>query len=84
MGIFGEFSKPDVEAMEKKRDVEGLIKALKHEVKVVRWEAAEALGKIEDARALEPLTQALKDESEGVRKAVAEALEKIKSKKSTK
>lgn len=50
MGIFG-LSKPDVEKMKAKKDVKGLIKALKYKDMVIRWDAAEALGRIGDARA---------------------------------
>ena len=52
MGVFGKFFKPNVEKMEKKRDVEGLIKVLEHKDKEVREKAAIALGRIKDARAL--------------------------------
>lgn len=58
--------------------VEGLIKALQDKSWGVRSNAAEALGKIEDARAVEPLTEALKDKSWIVRSSAAGALEKIK------
>jgi len=43
--------KPDIEKMAENRDVEGLIKALKHENNEVRKEAAWALGMIGDIRA---------------------------------
>ena len=66
--------KPNVEKMEKKNDVNGLIKALKHKDKNVRMGAAKALGKIGDARAVEPLIEALKDQDSFVRRTVAEAL----------
>jgi len=61
MGIFGRLFKPNVQRMEKKRDVEGLIKALKYEDSIVRLRAVRALGKIGDARAVGPLIQALED-----------------------
>jgi len=51
MGLF----EPNVEKLEKKKNVKGLIKALRHEDVHVRWSAAEALGEIGDARAVEPL-----------------------------
>ena len=54
--------------------------ALKDEDGSVRWEAAEALGKIKDPRAVEPLIAALKDEVSGVRESAAEALRKITGK----
>jgi len=57
LGLF----KPNVEKMEKKRDVEGLIKALKHKDWTIRTGAIEALSRIRDARTVEPLIQTLKD-----------------------
>ncbi|GAI51574.1 unnamed protein product [marine sediment metagenome] len=62
---------PDIEKMKAEKDVEGLIEALKHKDKDVRWGAAAALGYIGDARALEPLTEALEDEDEDVREIAA-------------
>lgn len=82
MGLFGRFLKPNVEKMEKKRDVEGLIRALKYKDVCVRLGVAAALARIGDARAVGPLTQALKDGDMRVQKAMREALEQIKSKKS--
>ena len=49
------------------RDVEGLIKDLKHENTYVRRSATWALEKIGDPRAVEPLIRALKDEDKDVR-----------------
>jgi len=46
---------PDIERLEQKRDVQGLIKALEHEEQEVRRRAAQALGAIGDPRAVEPL-----------------------------
>ena len=59
MGIFDLF-KPNVEKLEKKKDVHGLIKALRYKKDEwdeddVRRSAADALGKIKDERAVEPL-----------------------------
>lgn len=71
MGIFG---KPNIEKLKEKRDVEGLIKALKDKNEIVRENAAEALGDIGDERAVEPLLKVLKTRSKYVRRA---ALEKI-------
>lgn len=77
MDIFDLF-KPNVEKLEAKRDVEGLIKALNYKKDLkVRWEAAVALGEIKDKKAVEPLFQALKDESKWVQEESAEALGKI-------
>lgn len=80
------FFKPNVEKMMRKRDVEGLIKALKYDDPKVRYDAAKALGELGDPRAVEPLIFALADKSSdiwiadissSVLGAVAEALGKI-------
>jgi len=63
--------------MEKRKDVKGLIKALKHKDKDVREKVARALGNIGDAIAVEPLIQALKDGDWSVRYQAVEALGKI-------
>jgi HEAT repeat protein len=68
------FFKPNVEKMEKKRDEEGLIKALRYKDPWVRRAAVKALGKIGDPRAIEPLITALKDENRDVREEAAWAL----------
>ena len=54
--------------------VGSLIQALENEDWVVRFSAADALGKIGDARAVEPLSRALKDENSIVRTNAAWAL----------
>lgn len=54
--------RPDIEKMERDRDVEGLIKALEHEHVTVRFGAVAALVRIGEP-AIEPLIQALKDEN---------------------
>ena len=69
--------KPDVEKMEKNKDINGLTKALKDQDEHVRWKAAGALGNIGDARAVEPLIETLKDSVHDVRHVAAEALVKI-------
>jgi HEAT repeat protein len=76
MGLFGP---PDIDKLEAKGDVEGLVKSLNYRRKDshVRWRAAGALGKIGDSRAVEPLIAALKDENSRVRQYAAEALRKI-------
>ena len=66
--------KPNVEKLKSERDVDGLIKALKHKHIFVRSRAVEALGKIGGARAVEPLIQTLNDEAWHVRGAAAAAL----------
>jgi len=60
-----------------KRNVKGLIKALKCEDRNIRRYAAEALGLIGNSRAVEPLTEAVKDKSDSVRTSAADALEQI-------
>ncbi len=52
--------KPDIEKMERNRDVEELIRALEHEDSEIQYNAATALGRIGDARAVKPLIRALK------------------------
>ena len=75
MGLFGP---PNVEKLKGKRDLKGLIKALRYKRDGgVRSSAAEALGEIGDARAVEPLCAALRDKDVDVREAAAEALGKI-------
>ena len=55
MGIF----KPNIEKLAAKKNVKGLIKALKYDDKDIRLSAIEALGKIRDSSAIEPLIQML-------------------------
>jgi HEAT repeat protein len=54
--------KPNVEKMEKRRDVKGLTRALRNKDFLIRAEAARALGRIRDGRAVVPLIQALREE----------------------
>lgn len=63
--------------MEQKKDVDGLIKALKNRDSQVRRSASAALGKIADKRAMEPLAQALKDKDDFVRGEAAATLCRI-------
>jgi HEAT repeat protein len=73
-GLFG----TDTKKLKEKRNVKGLIFALKSKDPAVQYDAAEALGELGDARAVEPLITALKnDELSGVRWKAAEALSKI-------
>lgn len=82
MGIF-DLLLPNVEKMKAKKDVEGLIKALRYKMSwLVRMDAADALGKIGDRKAVRPLAQALKHRHKCVRQPAKRALEKIKAKKS--
>ncbi len=84
MGIFDRLFKPNVERLREKKNVKGLIKALRHKDWHVREEAAWALGGIGDARAVEPLIQALMDEYSVVRKGAAWAFGKIGDKRAVK
>ena len=76
---------PDIDSLEKKKDVEGLIKALENKDYLLRKEAARSLKKVGDARAVEPLIKSLKYESwqgkhallSSVREYSAEALSSI-------
>lgn len=69
--------KTDIKKMIEKKDVDGLIKALKDEN--VRMRVAEALGKI-GKQAVEPLINAHKDEYSDVWSFVKKTLEKIRQK----
>ncbi len=57
--------KPNIKKMKAKKDIEGLINAMKHKDFDVRWEAVEALKKI-GRLATEPLIQALEDKDKGI------------------
>ncbi len=70
-------SETDIGRMEAERDVEGLIRALKHKDWSVRSTAAQTLGKIKDARAVKPLIQVLKDKDRDIQRTAIESLEKI-------
>ena len=73
MGLF----KPNVERLERKKNVEGLIKALKHEDVVIRRLAAKSFTNLKNSKAAEPLLQALSDEDSHVRNWAATALGEI-------
>lgn len=76
MGIFDR--KPNVEKLEAKKDVEGLIRALQYKKDYnVRVKAADALGEIGDERAVVSLIKALEDNYIDVEKGAAAALAKI-------
>jgi len=81
MGIFDGLFKPNVERLQEKKNVKGLIKALRHKDSDVRWRAAKALGEIGDKRAVEPLIQALKDKDRDVRKEAVWTLGRIGDKR---
>lgn len=72
--VFG-LGRPNIEKMENKKDIEGLIKALNYKKDDdVRKTAASVLGKIGHARAVEPLIYILKFENEYLRRSAADAL----------
>jgi HEAT repeat protein len=69
------FGPPNIEKLQAKGDVKGLIKALSYQKDgSVREKAARVLGEIGDAQAVEPLITALKDGDVVVRRAAVEAL----------
>lgn len=49
------FKPPDIESMEKERDIDGLIKALRNKDVYIQRCAIDALGRIGDTQAIEPL-----------------------------
>jgi HEAT repeat protein len=61
------------------KGVEELIRDLQDEKPLIRWQAAEQLGRAKDARAVGPLIEALGDGDEGVRREVTKALGEIGS-----
>ena len=71
------FGPPNIEKMKEKKNVKGLIKALKHKDSDIRKGAADALGEIGDARVVKPLIKALQDSDMFVYLKAAEALGKI-------
>jgi len=73
--IFG--GSPNIEKLQKNRDVDGLIKALSHSQTYIREQAAHALGGIKDARSIEPLSQALSDQSSDVQLKAAQSLKQF-------
>jgi len=83
------YSIPEIENLKAKRDVEGLIKALKGEtftdaaqaLDKLREEAAQALGELRDKRAVEPLIEALGHKYPGDRMYAANALGEIGDKR---
>ncbi|MEJ2068198.1 MAG: HEAT repeat domain-containing protein [Deltaproteobacteria bacterium] len=65
--------------LQTEKGVEELIRDLQDEKPLIRWQAAEQLGRAKDARAVEPLIEALGDGDEGVRREVTKALGEIGS-----
>lgn len=70
------FFKPNVEKMEAKRDIKGLINVLKDKESLERWRAIEALEKIGEP-SVKPLTKTLKNRDEHARHWAATALGEI-------
>ncbi len=65
----------------REKAVDPLIQALKDEKDLVRWAAAEALGKIQDARAIESLTRLLEDKDSILVSTAIKAIKKIRGSK---
>ncbi len=72
MSIFGS-DKPNVDKMKKNRDLNGLIKALKHKNHNVRAEAVTALGELKHPMAITEILRAMGDDKAKVRVAAAYA-----------
>ena len=76
--MFRSLFKPNPERLLEKRDVEGLIKAIRYkDDSTVRAKAAAALGTFSGPRPVEALIEALGDEAPGVRGSAALGLNKI-------
>lgn len=73
----GLFFKPNIKKLKAKRNIAGLIMALKDHDEDVRKEAAKALGDLNDKRAVEPLIAALNDKDLDVRKEAEKVLANI-------
>ncbi len=76
MGLF-DFFKPDIDALIQKRNVKGLIKALKRKEPEIREQAVVALGDMKDPMALEGLFRVLNDENFSISIKAVEAIGKI-------
>lgn len=83
MGFLEKFlGQPNIESLQNKCDVKGLVKALQHKEWTIRRDAAIALGNIGDSHAVEPLSEVYKNEcifegSYAVREATVTAIGKI-------
>jgi HEAT repeat protein/Tfp pilus assembly protein PilF len=75
--------KSRIDKMEEKRDINGLILALKDDDEIIRKESARALGNLGAVEATESLTNALEDPHQGVREETITALGKIGNKQAT-
>ena len=73
--LLGELDEPDLS------DLDKAMAALGSPRSYVRWQAAQALGKMRDKAAVQPLLNALSDESTVVRESAAEALGEIGGKR---
>ncbi len=72
--------KPKVGNLAARKDIQGLIKALRSRDASIRYQAASALGDLRDQRAVTPLIETLKDDHLAVRYAAADSLGRIGSK----
>lgn len=77
MGVFS--TKPKIQKLSAKRDVEGLIRALGHKDDKVRNEAAIALGQLGDPKAVPSLTRAFLEDKYSVSESAAKALLQIRN-----
>ncbi len=68
---------PDTFALRQRGDTAGLLAALNHELAWVRRDAAESVGRLQDAQFREPLTTALQDSDAEVRGAAQAALAQL-------
>jgi DNA-binding XRE family transcriptional regulator len=68
------FGPPSIEKLKEKRDVDGLIGALRHTSFLRRRGAAKALGELQDTRAVTALCASLKDEDTEMRLIAADSL----------
>lgn len=78
MGLLDWVIPPNPYKLEKKKDVDGLLKALSYRLRAtIRRQAADALGELGGGRAVEPLVRAMDDAQADVRAAAAAALGRL-------
>jgi len=65
---------PNVAKLKRNRDVDGLLRALRHESTSARKDAADAFREVADARCIEPLVGALQDPEKPVRTSAVRTL----------
>jgi len=70
--------------LEDSKGIEELISDLRGETPLVRWQAAEQLGRTQDTRAVAPLIEALGDTDAGVRREATKALGEIQNPRAVK